>query len=255
MKAAGAVPETGYAVDFDSVERLRGQWQSSAVALAQVDQALERARVQADRALLGAPSVKPTGLPLFGEALHLLDLARRQADQLLAELNADIVRLDECAFNYRATEEDLAARLNAVRGGTPTPHPYSGPQAPAGLYANQAKVTAWINEAFGDLEAAGVPDSALDEPGVLTIIEHESSGDPNAVNNWDSNAAAGHPSRGLMQTIDSTFEAYKLPGHGDVYNPVDNIIAGVRYALSRYGSISEVPGVKAVNSGGSYVGY
>jgi hypothetical protein len=71
----------------------------------------------------------------------------------------------------------------------------------------------------------------------------------------NSNAQAGHPSKGLMQTIDSTFQANMLPGHGNVYNPVDNIVAGVRYALSRYGSIGNVPGIVAVHSGHAYVGY
>jgi Transglycosylase SLT domain len=306
------MPETGYSVDFDSVQGLRGQWQRGAIALAQVDQALDRACEQVGRVALNTSAAKPAGLPLFGEAVRLLDRARGQAGRLLVDLNADIVRLDECAFNYRAAENDVTARLNAVVHGRPgkvamarssqytglsglsggggpndaadgagtgsgtntgtnsatttgtttgaspdsaSAPVYSGPQAPPGLYPNQVQVTAWINEAFGDLEAAGVPAAQLDEPGVLTIVEHESSGDPKAINNWDSNAAAGHPSKGLMQTIDSTFEAYKLPGHDDVYNPVDNIIAGVRYALSRYGSISNVPGVEAVNSGGSYVGY
>jgi SLT domain-containing protein len=58
-----------------------------------------------------------------------------------------------------------------------------------------------------------------------------------------------------MQTIDSTFNSYALAGHTDIWNPVDNIVAGVRYALSRYGSLDAVPGVAAVHSGGSYVGY
>jgi SLT domain-containing protein len=58
-----------------------------------------------------------------------------------------------------------------------------------------------------------------------------------------------------MQTIDSTFSSYALPGHTDIWNPVDNIVAGVRYALSRYGSLDDVPGVAAVHNGGSYVGY
>ena len=128
------------------------------------------------------------------------------------------------------------------------------PPGPA-TYANQAQVETWINEAFKVLEADGVQAGELNEAGVLTIIEHESSGNPNAINNWDSNAAAGDPSRGLMQVIGTTFDEYKLPGHDDIYSPVDNIIAGVRYALSRYGSIQNVPGVKSVDNGGSYVGY
>ncbi|OAP27830.1 Transglycosylase SLT domain protein [Amycolatopsis sp. M39] len=71
----------------------------------------------------------------------------------------------------------------------------------------------------------------------------------------NSNAAAGHPSKGLMQCIDSTFNAHKLPGHDNIYNPVDNIIAGVRYSLDRYGSMSNVPGIAAMAHGGAYRGY
>jgi WXG100 family type VII secretion target len=71
----------------------------------------------------------------------------------------------------------------------------------------------------------------------------------------NSNAAAGHPSKGLMQCIDSTFNAHKLPGHDDIYNPVDNIIAGVRYTFDRYGGFAGHPGLKAMAAGGGYQGY
>jgi hypothetical protein len=71
----------------------------------------------------------------------------------------------------------------------------------------------------------------------------------------NSNAAKGTPSKGLMQCIDPTFNSYKLPGRNDIWNPVDNICAGVNYAISRYGSLANVPGIKATASGGSYVGY
>lgn len=116
-------------------------------------------------------------------------------------------------------------------------------------------VQQWIQQAIQQLEAAGVPASELNANDIWTIIQHESGGNPNAINNWDSNAAAGHPSKGLMQTIDSTFNSYALPGQTNIYNPVDNICAGVRYALSRYGSIQNVPGIKALSEGGHYVGY
>jgi hypothetical protein len=36
---------------------------------------------------------------------------------------------------------------------------------------------------------------------------------------------------------------------------VDDMIAAFRYAISRYGSMSNIPGVVAVRGGGSYVGY
>lgn len=113
----------------------------------------------------------------------------------------------------------------------------------------------WIRQAMAILQAHGVPVDRMDPAAIATIIERESGGDPNAVNDWDSNAAEGTPSQGLMQTIGPTFEAHKLPGHDDIRDPVDNIIAGVRYAIERYGSVSQVPGVQAEARGEAYVGY
>ena len=95
----------------------------------------------------------------------------------------------------------------------------------------------------------------MDPAAIATIIARESGGDPDAINTWDANAERGTPSQGLMQTIGPTFEAYKLPGHDEITDPVDNIIAGVRYAVDRYGSVSAVPGVEALARGDAYVGY
>jgi SLT domain-containing protein len=87
------------------------------------------------------------------------------------------------------------------------------------------------------------------------MIQKESSGNPRAINNWDSNAKKGTPSKGLMQTIDPTFKQWALPGYNsDVYDPVSNIIAGVRYAQNRYGDgMLKTGGRKKAN--GSYKGY
>ncbi|WP_067802504.1 lytic transglycosylase domain-containing protein [Nocardia beijingensis] len=113
----------------------------------------------------------------------------------------------------------------------------------------------WINEALQVLRQHGYDTRQIDPADIAAIIQHESGGNPNAINLWDSNAAAGIPSKGLMQTIDPTFNAYALPGHRDIWNPVDNIVAGVRYAIERYGSVSNVPGIVQMRGGGSYVGY
>lgn len=131
---------------------------------------------------------------------------------------------------------------------------YDPPGPP--YYANQPQILRWIGEAFAVLEAHQIPASELDVRDVLLIIEHESGGNPNAINRTDINAQNGDPSRGLMQTISTTFNAYALPGHnGSIYDPVDNIIAGCRYAIDRYGSLAAVPGVRAVKAGRPYVGY
>jgi len=116
-------------------------------------------------------------------------------------------------------------------------------------------VQEWIKQAIEILKQNGINVSEADAQRIWQIIQHESGGNPQAINNWDSNAAKGTPSKGLMQCIDPTFDSYKLAGHNDIWNPVDNICAGVNYAMSRYGSLANVPGIKATAGGGSYVGY
>ncbi|WP_067886451.1 transglycosylase SLT domain-containing protein [Nocardia vaccinii] len=120
---------------------------------------------------------------------------------------------------------------------------------------SSGNVAEWIAQAREILIQEGVPADQIDDNAIATIIEHESGGNPSIVNEWDSNYLAGHPSKGLMQTIDSTFNSFAVPGHTDIMNPVDNIVAASRYAINKYGSLSEVPGVVAVRQGGSYVGY
>ncbi|MGG1291370.1 phage tail tape measure protein [Bacillus smithii] len=116
----------------------------------------------------------------------------------------------------------------------------------SGGAAAPAQVKQWLLTAMA---ITGTPASYLGA--LLKIAMHESGGNPRAINLWDSNAKAGHPSKGLMQTIDSTFNAYKLPGLGDIWNPVANAVAAIRYMNARYGSIANVPGVRAKG----YVGY
>ncbi|MFF7335455.1 peptidoglycan DD-metalloendopeptidase family protein [Streptomyces sp. NPDC008150] len=79
----------------------------------------------------------------------------------------------------------------------------------------------------------------------LRRMNQESGGNPTAVNRTDSNWKAGHPSVGLMQLIEGTFRAYAGPYkntgpklYGVSTDPLANIYASMRYALSRYGSLS-----------------
>jgi SLT domain-containing protein len=59
-----------------------------------------------------------------------------------------------------------------------------------------------------------------------------------------------------MQTIDATFAAHALPGYNkDIYDPLSNLIAGERYALADYKSLTNVPGVASTAAGQKYKGY
>jgi SLT domain-containing protein len=108
----------------------------------------------------------------------------------------------------------------------------------------------WIAQAMA---ITGVPGNWA---GALAQIAlHESGGNPNSVNNWDSNALAGHPSQGLFQMIPSTFAAHMISGHGNILNPVDSGISAIRYIQGRYGDVFHVPGIQSMAAGQAYVGY
>lgn len=111
-------------------------------------------------------------------------------------------------------------------------------QASAKTYANN--LDGWIKESLNVMAAHGIPGTYN---GLYRNIMRESSGNPSAINNWDSNAAAGTPSKGLLQVIDPTFQAYHVSGTSmNSYDPVANITAAANYAAARYGSIDNVNG-------------
>ncbi|MFJ8143578.1 transglycosylase SLT domain-containing protein [Streptomyces sp. NPDC096048] len=98
----------------------------------------------------------------------------------------------------------------------------------------------WIRESLDIMAQHGIPGSY---EGIHRNIMRESSGNPMAINNWDINAINGTPSKGLLQVIAPTFEAYHVPGTSwDPYDPVANITAACNYAADRYGSMDNVFG-------------
>ncbi|MGW0777351.1 transglycosylase SLT domain-containing protein [Streptomyces sp. NPDC002835] len=96
----------------------------------------------------------------------------------------------------------------------------------------------WIKEALAIMKDEGIPGSY---EGLHRNIMRESSGNPNAQNNWDVNAQNGTPSKGLLQVIQPTFDAYHVEGTPrDLTDPVANITAAANYAADKYGSIDNV---------------
>ena len=97
-------------------------------------------------------------------------------------------------------------------------------------------VDRWRDTVVKALQANGIEPNNFRVSKILATIQRESNGDPNAQNNWDSNALAGHPSIGLMQTIGPTFNAYKHHGHNNIRNGYDNLLAAINYIKHRYGT-------------------
>lgn len=116
-----------------------------------------------------------------------------------------------------------AAAAAAAAAGTPV------------AYSKVAGVTQWEPDVSKVLSWLGLPQADL--PTVMSQIQTESGGNPNAINLTDINAQRGDPSKGLMQVISETFAAYRNPSlSSNIYDPLANIFAGVNYAVHRYGN-------------------
>ncbi|MGH1806276.1 transglycosylase SLT domain-containing protein [Enterococcus gallinarum] len=112
----------------------------------------------------------------------------------------------------------------------------SGGAAVAGQYGSS--VERWRSTVNSALNKLGIY-SLANANRTLYQMKTESNGNPNAINNWDINAKNGTPSKGLMQVIDPTFRAYaRSPYNKNIWDPMSNILASMRYALSRYGSLA-----------------
>ena len=99
-----------------------------------------------------------------------------------------------------------------------------------------AGVMRWKSYVAKALKANGIEPTGYRIGKILATIQRESGGNPRAINLWDSNAKAGIPSKGLMQTIGPTFNAFKFAGHGNIYNGYDNLLAAINYIKHRYGT-------------------
>lgn len=135
-----------------------------------------------------------------------------------------------------AASRTSAERADRSERKNDTAEPAAAPAKKS--YSND--LDGWIKESLDVLAQQGIPGSY---EGIHRNIMRESSGNPLATNNWDSNAAAGTPSKGLLQVIGPTFSAYHVPGTStDSFDPVANITAACNYAADRYGSIDNVNG-------------
>lgn len=90
--------------------------------------------------------------------------------------------------------------------------------------------TASGGKVSGDLireaaKIAGVSITSGDIKHIENVIQHESGGNPTIVNHTDRNAKLGHPSKGILQFIDSTFRHYAMPGHRNILSALDQLVA------------------------------
>lgn len=121
--------------------------------------------------------------------------------------------------------------------------------APAGKGSQR-----WKGQVEKALKVVGLPASGAMINAWLRQIQSESGGNEKAVQGGytDVNTLSGDLAKGLLQTISATFNAYKMPGHSNIFNGYDNMLASMRYAKSRYGSdmLSVIGHGRGYDSGG-----
>ncbi|MFF4740329.1 transglycosylase SLT domain-containing protein [Streptomyces sp. NPDC001262] len=171
----------------------------------------------------------------FGETQQ--DELNKQSDSAAAQAKTAAEAKKKADDEAKAKADKERAEQQAASRSEERKPVQAAPVAPAPkAYANN--LDGWIREALDIMAAKGIPGTYN---GIYRNVMRESTGNPNAVNNWDSNAVAGTPSKGLLQVIDPTFKAYHVDGTSwNIYDPVANITAACNYAAKVYGSMDNV---------------
>ena len=196
------------------------------------------------------PAYRRRNLGLFAQAGHMLGVPGFAGGGIAAPgvtgtgAVSSLVRADLQKIAQAANQK--VGRLTPTGGGG---FPVAGG---GGFAVNRPR----LGRPDGSPTAMGI--AGVSGPLWLAMLQRqairESGGNPNAINLTDSNARAGNPSIGILQTTGTTFNEYALPGHGNIRNPVDNAIAAIRYIIARYGGGNADRGVQVMwaRGGGAY---
>ncbi|CAH1853332.1 tape measure protein [Convivina praedatoris] len=99
-----------------------------------------------------------------------------------------------------------------------------------------AGVERWRSQVKDALAATGMPTADWAVEKILRQIQTESGGNEKITQpGADPDGDGSGPAIGLMQTKRSTFNAFALPGHGDIFNGYDNLLSAISYIKARYG--------------------
>lgn len=141
---------------------------------------------------------------------------------------------------------------NMLGDGGPGMGVHPGGNAYKGGVLSQGQVHRLINQALDILHIKSSRNIWIQA--LTRQAYRESTFNPNAINNWDINAQRGDPSIGLLQVTGSNFRTYGVRGHGNIRNPLDNILASINYIRAAYGHGSYDAGAQAIwgRGGGAY---
>lgn len=158
--------------------------------------------------------------------------ALRAAEQARARAAAAV------AAKAAAKAKALGKTVTQTVVATPPPAPVQS----QGISA--ATLQTDLRQAISD---TGEPASWI--PWLSLLVQYESGGNPTAVSPI---AVDGEYASGLLQMLPDTFNRYAMSGYDNIWNPVDNAIAAIRYISANYGNPWSIPGI---GSESTYRGY
>lgn len=238
--SAAASDPTGFSVSTGDQVKSVGASSGLASQKAIADQAAAQKHAAAvaaakKKAAAEAAAKKKAAAEAAAKKQHATAVA---AAEKRAAAKAAAERHEAAVAAAKRAEAKAAASRAAARQAVKSAAAKAKTAAPVAAVVYPNNLDGWIRHARAIMALHGIPGSY---DGIYRNIIRESSGNPNAINLWDSNAAAGIPSKGLLQTIQPTFNAYHVEGTSwNIYDPVANIVAACNYAWHVYGTIDNV---------------
>lgn len=139
---------------------------------------------------------------------NLMQIAQlQQENKTLTENYRNLYKSNENLANKFSEIQEMLDKLNDDQKIT---EPVNGDWTPVVKYAAKLMKVELTNDSLKV---------------VLSRIKQESNGDQTVVNNWDSNAQAGHPTIGLLQYRDDTFAYWALEGYTDIRKGFHQLLA------------------------------
>jgi len=181
-------------------------------------------------------------------------------DLLAQAREAELKSLDQSKKDWQEWSKSVQESVKAALAGLTNPAgdtPAAG-RAPSGQNTStstasttsgrsgkkvQGDVVSWLNDA---MDITGVGNNWL--AGLQRLVQLESGGDPHNQNPQDvidprTGRNLGN-AKGLLQMLSPTFSENRdksLPD--DIFDPVANAVAAIRYIQKRYGHVNHIPGL------------
>jgi len=226
----------------DLLARQKQMLQDDELLLAKARRLIRAARADLRAASTAYQDAASASAQVASQQLGEQQLFARVSQQKQVTANERVGQL--AALQHLASQISAAevAQARAAAGSKPTalttaPSPASGMLVDSALHADLLTAAS----------AAGVASSWV--AWMELLVQYESSGNPAAVSPI---AVSGEHASGLLQMLPDTFTRYALTGHTDIWNPVDNAIAAMRYIQANYGAPWRIPGI---GSQSTYRGY